>query len=127
AGRVDLQAPEGERYAAANRVGLERGLFHGVGPIALLDGEPDRTLAVLDVRIELDVALHCGVVITNGLEKARRIDVLHLVDELFELIRTYFRCAAHLVLVAQQRKRLCVEQLPSIAARLRQYGTAVLG
>src|SRR5262245_3144622 len=122
---VDLQAPERERNSATDRIGLERRLLHGIGPIGLVDRKANRALAVLDVGIEFDVAFDGRVVLLDRLHEAGRIDVLHAVDEFFKTVRADLGRASELVLVAQQRKRLRVEHLPGIASGLLQDGATI--
>src|SRR5919204_479782 len=72
----DAYAAEGEGEAARHRVALERRLIDGVGPIALVDGEPLRAAPVLDVRIEWNVLTHGLVVFADGLEELLRVHAL---------------------------------------------------
>src|SRR5579859_2612383 len=50
--RIDLEAAESEGNAAADRVGLERRFLQSIGPVAFVERQPDRRLAVLDVGTE---------------------------------------------------------------------------
>src|SRR5205085_7779754 len=123
---INLQTTKGESNAAADRVAFKRRLLHRVRPVRLVDREPHGALAVLDVRIEFDVTLHRGVVFLDGLHEPRGIDVLHALHQFFEAVGANLGGAAQLVFIAQERKRLRVEDLPGVAAGLREYRASVL-
>src|SRR5262245_14432893 len=123
----DAHAAEGEGEAAGHRVALERRLVDGVRPVALVDGKALGAPAVLDVRIERNVAAHGLIVFGDGLEKLLRVYAVELAREFLDRIGDDLGDLPDLVLVALQMLHLLVEDLPGELAGLLQHHAAVFG
>ena len=125
AGGVDLQPAEREGDAAADRIGFERRLLHRVGPVGLVDREPDGAPPSLMLgsngTSRFTAALYSRMVLRNcavftscmRVASSSSVSAVHLGR------------AAHLVFVAHQVLDLRVEDLPGVAARLLQDDAAV--
>src|SRR5580704_15319041 len=124
---IDAQAAEGEGNAASHGVAFIGRRVEGVGPIALVDGEPLGAAAVLDVRIEWHVGLHRGVPFLDGLDELGGVDAFELLRELLDGARRHLGDLADLVFVALQVLHLLVKDLPGELARLLQHHAAILG
>src|SRR5215813_9831096 len=123
----DAHAAEGEGEAAGHRVALEWRLVDGVRPVALVDGKALGAPAVLDVRIERNVAAHGLIVFGDGLEKLLRVHAVELAREFLDRIGDDLGDLPDLVLVALQMLHLLVEDLPGELAGLLQHHAAVFG
>src|SRR5262249_17954995 len=108
----DAHAAEGEGKAAGHLAALARRRTDGVPPVALVDGEALGAPAVLDVRIERNVAAHGLIVLGDGVEKLLRVHAVELVREVLDRIGDDLGDLPDLVLVALQMLHLLVENLP---------------
>ncbi len=124
---VDPEAAEGEGDAAGHRIGLERGVIDGAGPVAT-DGtvRPVRATAVLGVGIERLVRLHRAVEFRDRLEELRRLSTSSIwatsPSSVSAPTLVTWRVSAF---AAQQVRNLGVIDLPGDLARLPQHGLAV--
>src|SRR5262249_38857090 len=99
----------------------------GVRPVALVDGQTLGAPAVLDVRIERNVAAHGLIVLGDGFEKLLRVHAIELAREFLDRIGDDLGDLPDLVLVALQMLHLLVEDLPGELAGLLQHHAAVFG